>query len=114
MYSEDCEYVNIASGAGVKRPSPYSNSSRSMALDNLLLPKRYSLYSKKRKNKKKNTALMSKKHDRTFCIDTEKKGKLRSNVLNPHNTNLTMDEALKKTKKYDCHVDLLLYTRIIL
>lgn len=36
MYSEGCEYVNIAWVLGLK-VLPYSNSSRSMALDNLFL-----------------------------------------------------------------------------
>lgn len=37
MYSEGCEYGNIAWALGSK-VLPYSNSSRSMALDNLLSP----------------------------------------------------------------------------
>lgn len=68
MYLEGCEYVNIAWVLGSK-VLPYSNSSRSMALDNLLLPTLLSVQQRKKEKKKKIETLlevMSKKHDKTF------------------------------------------------
>lgn len=47
MYSEGCVYVTIAWALGSK-VFPYSNSSRSMALDNSLLPTRLCTAKKKK------------------------------------------------------------------
>lgn len=49
-----CEYVNIAWALGSKvPPPPYSNSSRSMALDNSRLPTGLSVQPRKTKQKGK-------------------------------------------------------------
>lgn len=115
MYSEGCEYVNIAWALGSK-VLPYSNSSRSMALDNLLSPNS-TLYSEE--NKKKNrwrngSKVMSKSMIKHLCRHNKKancgllpcmKKKKKSNqqMLKPRqykHTRVTdghlKDEALKK------------------
>lgn len=114
MYSEGCEYVNIAWALGSK-VLPYSNSSRSMALDNLLSPNS-TLYSEE--NKKKNrwrngSKVMSKSMIKHLCrhnkkancglLPCMKKEKSNQQMLKPRqykHTRVTdghlKDEALKK------------------
>lgn len=127
MYSEGCEYVNIAWALGSK-VLPYSNSSRSMALDNLLSPNS-TLYSEE--NKKKNrwrngSKVMSKSMIKHLCrhnkkancglLPCMKKKKNQTNrCWNPDNTNTlvslmaTWKMKPLKNKKNKWNVDMFLF-----
>lgn len=71
MYSEGCEYVNIAWALGSKVLPLFKQFKVFMALDNLLLPTRLSVQQRKNKKNQRHTdggngsKVRSKKHDKT-------------------------------------------------